>query len=216
MKIKEKIYVLIAEDNAVACKTIKQSLKEIGFEIAGVAVNGKEATDMAKSLCPDVILMDIEMPMLNGLDACREIQEKNPIPVVVLTSHEKGNFVEKANEVGVSAYLVKPPKAKEIERAIIIALGRHENLMECWRLNKELSKALEEIKTLRGIIPLCSCCKKIRDDKGYWQQVDQYITEHTEAVISHGMCLQCSDELYGGLEWYEKAKKEGEIRTFTS
>ena len=196
MKIKEKIYVLIAEDNAVVCKTIKQSLKEIGFEIAGVAVNGREATDMAESLCPDVILMDIEMPMLNGLDACREIQGKNPIPVVVLTSHEKENFVEKANEVGVSAYLVKPPKAKEIERAIIMALGRHVDLMECWRLNKELSKALEEIKTLRGILPLCSFCKKIRDDKGYWEQVDVYIHKYSDADISHSICPECVKKHY--------------------
>ena len=93
MKIKEKIHVLIAEDNEVVCRVIQQALKEIGFELAGIAVNGREAVDMAKSLRPDVILMDIEMPILNGLDACRDIQEKTPIPVVVLTSHEKADFV---------------------------------------------------------------------------------------------------------------------------
>jgi HAMP domain-containing protein len=73
-------------------------------------------------------------------------------------------------------------------------------------------RLLDEIKTLRGIIPICSKCYKIRDDEGYWQQVDQYITERTEAVFSHGMCKQCSDELYGGQDWYEKGKKTGEIK----
>ena len=70
---------------------------------------------------------------------------------------------------------------------------------------------ITEIKALRGILPICSKCHKIRDDEGYWQKVDHYITEHTEAVFSHGMCKQCSDELYGGQDWYEKAKKEGKI-----
>lgn len=79
------------------------------------------------------------------------------------------------------------------------------------KMIKELQVALDEVSTLRGIIPICSNCHKIRNDKGYWQQVDQYITEHSEAVFSHGMCKQCSDELYCGQEWYEKAKKAGKI-----
>ena len=79
-------------------------------------------------------------------------------------------------------------------------------------LIEKLKKSLSEIKTLQGIIPICSHCHKIRTDEGYWQRVDQYITEHTEAVFSHGMCMKCSDELYGGQKWYEKGKKTGEIK----
>ena len=67
---------------------------------------------------------------------------------------------------------------------------------------------ITEIKALRGIIPICAQCHKIRDDEGYWQQVDHYINEHTKAVLSHGMCKQCSDELYGGQDWYEDNKDE--------
>ena len=62
-----------------------------------------------------------------------------------------------------------------------------------------------------GIIPICSKCHKIRDDEGYWHQVESYITKHSDAVFSHGMCLQCADELYGGQGWYEDAKKAGKI-----
>jgi PAS domain-containing protein len=70
---------------------------------------------------------------------------------------------------------------------------------------------ITEIKALRGIIPICSKCHKIRDDEGYWQQVDQYLIVHSAAELSHGMCLECSDELYGGQNWYEEAKRNGEI-----
>ena len=104
--------------------------------------------------------------------------------------------------------------------------GQLEGIIECFQditdrknaeierdnLIEELKKALSEIKTLRGIIPICSKCHKIRNGEGYWQQVDQYITEHSEAVFSHGICLQCSNELYGGQDWYEKAKKDGKIK----
>lgn len=68
-----------------------------------------------------------------------------------------------------------------------------------------------EIQVLKGIIPICAKCKQIRDDDGYWHQVEHYISEHSEAKFSHGMCIQCSDELYGGQDWYEEAKKDGEI-----
>ena len=74
-----------------------------------------------------------------------------------------------------------------------------------------VAKDITEIKALRGIIPICAKCHKIRNDEGYWQRVEQYIAEHTEAVFSHGMCKPCSDELYGGQDWYENAKKTGEI-----
>jgi hypothetical protein len=72
----------------------------------------------------------------------------------------------------------------------------------------ELEKALSEIKTLRGIVPICSHCKKIRDDKGYWNQIEGYIQKHSEAEFSHGMCPECSDELYGKEDWYIEMKKE--------
>lgn len=71
-----------------------------------------------------------------------------------------------------------------------------ENHIELVIRNRELEKSLSEIKTLRGIIPICSSCKKIRNDKGYWENVDVYLRDHTEAEMSHGMCPDCMDKLY--------------------
>jgi len=68
--------------------------------------------------------------------------------------------------------------------------------------NKELSIKLDEIKQLQGILPICSSCKKIRDDKGYWNQIENYIQEHSDAIFSHGLYVECSDKLYGKEEWY--------------
>lgn len=72
----------------------------------------------------------------------------------------------------------------------------------------KLQSTLDEIKTLRGILPICASCKKIRDDKGYWNQIESYIKEHSDAEFTHGICPECSDKLYGEEDWYVKMKKE--------
>ena len=126
-------------------------------------------------------------------------------------AHESQGLVDQAGESGVAAYLVKPPKAAEIERAVTIAIARHKDLMELRRLNREiesknieLENALDEIKILRGILPICASCKKIRDDAGYWNQIEAYIEKYTEAQFSHGICEECAEKLYGNEEWFKK------------
>ena len=72
---------------------------------------------------------------------------------------------------------------------------------------KKLQETLSELKTLGGLLPICASCKKIRDDKGYWNQIDTYIQEHSDATFSHSICPECSDNLYGNQDWYIKMKK---------
>lgn len=212
------VTVLVAEDDFWVGKEIERILKSTLYDVVGRATTGAQAIEMVKSLRPDVVLMDIKMPGMDGLAATQHIQELCPTPVVILSAHETADLLEKASAAGAGAYLVKPPTADDITRGISIAMARHQDLMKLRELllevegkNLALKKALEEIKTLRGIIPICAQCKKIRDDDGYWQQVDKYITEHTEATFSHGMCQECADKLYGGEDWYEEGKKKGEF-----
>ncbi len=196
MKEQKSIRVLVAEDDFMVSKAITQILNDIGYEQIGLASNGKEAVEMTRSLQPDVVLMDIKMPKLDGLQAARQIQENSPTPIVILTAYDSRKLVKEASKSGAGAFLIKPPEAFEIEKAVTIAIARHNDLMELRDLNKDLKKALAEIKTLRGIIPICANCKKIRDDKGYWNQIERYIAEHSEAEFSHGICPDCKKELY--------------------
>ena len=78
------------------------------------------------------------------------------------------------------------------------------------RLEKDLIKAGKEIKTLSGLLPICSRCKKIRDDQGYWNTLESYLEKHSDASFSHGLCIECSDELYGNEDWYQDMKKKKE------
>jgi two-component system, response regulator PdtaR len=206
MSMNTPIRVVMAEDDSLVSAGIRRLLEAGGFDLIGEAANGEEAVAMVCDLRPDVVLMDIEMPRMNGLDATRLIQERSPTPVVVLTAHESKETVEAASEAGVAGYLMKPPSPNEIDRAITVAMARHGDLVELRALNEELErqrrdlkKALAEVKTLRGILPICSGCKKIRDDQGYWKQVDVYLTNHTEADFSHSVCPDCIRELYPDL-----------------
>ena len=207
---KKNISVLIAEDDFLVGKEITRALNQIGYDISGIAPNGEKAVTMNNDLNPDVILMDINMPKMDGLQASQKIQEVNPTPIVILTAHESQDFVEEASEAGVGAYLTKPPNASQIEKAITVAIARHNDLMKLKRLNaelekqkNELQKALDEIETLRGMVPICSKCKKIRDDEGFWQQVEVYFEKYSDVEFSHGVCPDCLRDLYGE-DMYQK------------
>ncbi len=196
--------VLIAEDQDSIREFLKKQLEKIGHTIVATATNGAEAVELASSRQPDVVLMDIEMPKMDGIEATRIIQEKTPLPVVLLTAHDEPDMVRRASQVGAGAYLLKPPSADEIERSMIIAVARFSDLMELRRLNAELKKALENEKILTGLLPICAHCKNIRNDKGYWEAVEGYITEHTEAHFSHSICPSCMVKLYPDIKLKKK------------
>jgi AmiR/NasT family two-component response regulator len=204
MKSRKGIRVLIVEDDYLVSETIRGMLEEEGYAVVGEAADGREAIAMAQAVHPDVVLMDLGMPDMDGIQAARYLQDHCPIPVVALTAYETPEMVERASAAGVGAYLVKPPGAREVGRAITVAMARFDDLMELRRLNAELQKALNEIKTLKGMIPICASCKKIRDDEGFWQDVAVYIQKHSEAEFTHGLCPDCAKKLYPA--FYEDKK----------
>lgn len=193
-----KVKVLVAEDDFFVRKEIKRALSHGNYQVLDEATDGKQAVELTCALRPDVVLMDIKMPVMNGIDATRIIQDKCPTPVVFLTAHESKDMVEQASAAGASAYMTKPPRRSEIDMAITVAMSRHNDVMKLQKLNTELElqkaeleKALDEIKTLQGILPICSYCKNIRDDEGSWERLEKYITERSDAKFSHGICPNC-------------------------
>jgi AmiR/NasT family two-component response regulator len=196
MNVQEDTRVLIVEDDSLVSKLIQGLLEKMWYVVVGRAVSGLQAIEMTQSTQPDVVLMDIELPDMDGIEATRHINESCPTPVVVLTAYDTPELVERASAAGVGAYLVKPPNADEIERAITIAMARFDDLMELRRLNAELQDTLAKIKTLSGLLPICYSCKKIRDDEGYWHRLEVYIRDHSKADFSHGLCPECAKKLY--------------------
>jgi AmiR/NasT family two-component response regulator len=192
------VRVLIVEDECLVGEMIRRLLESTGCTIAALATNGHDAVEMTQTIRPDVVLMDIGLPDMDGIEAARRIQERCPTPIVILSAYDTPALVEraKATEAGVGAYLIKPPNAREMERAITIARARFDDMLALRRLNAELQAALGQVKRLSGLLPICSSCKKIRDDQGYWTEVEIYILEHSEADFTHGLCPDCAKRLY--------------------
>jgi CheY-like chemotaxis protein len=200
----DSIRVLIADDSARMRRVLQRLLSLMGYIVVGAAENGREALEIVLSTKPDVVLTDIEMPDMDGIETASTIQEQCPTPVVVLSAHQHPGLVERASAAGVGAYLVKPPSQEELRRAITIAIARHHDLIELRRLNAALTQALENVRSLRGLLPICAACKRIRNDKGYWQQVEDYVREHSDADFTHGICPECAHKLYP--EYYQDAQ----------
>lgn len=150
------ISIVIAEDDYLVRDEIKRILCDSRYTVIGEASDGEEALKMILDLHPDVLLMDIKMPKMDGLEASRQIIEQYPLPIVILTAYEFSELIKKASEVGVGAFVGKPPQFIEIDRAITIARARHYDLMELRSMHRQLKKALNEIKILKGIRPICS------------------------------------------------------------
>jgi DNA-binding NarL/FixJ family response regulator len=206
MSRQKQVRVLIAEDDSLASAMIEGILENIGYTVAAKAKDAQETIQLTQSLRPDVVLMDIGLPDMDGIQATQVIHACCPTPVVVLTAHESPEWVEKASAAGVGAYLVKPPRPRDVEWAIIIATARSGDILELRRLNaqlqarnQELQEALVKVKALSGLLPICPSCKKIRDDAGYWNQVEIYVEEHSEAEFTHGLCPDCTMRLYPDL-----------------
>lgn len=210
MRLPENLRVLIADDDFMVRQMIRGRLEDLGHTVVGEAASGQQAVEMVQSLQPHAVLMDIDMPDMDGIEATRSIYESSPTPVVMLTAYDTPDLVGKAGEVGAGAYLVKLPTAREIQRAIIIAMARFDDMMELRHLNDELQTrnselhlrneqlqaALDKVNLLSGLLPICSHCKKVRDDEGYWQEVEVYVSHHSEADFSHGICPDCVQKFY--------------------
>ena len=157
----------------------------------------------------DLVLMDVLMPELDGVEACRQIKSRphlRDIPIIMVTAKSDLSNLQEAFAAGAIDFITKPLTSVELLARAASALALKKEMdcrktreRELLRSNDELQKALREVKVLRGLIPICASCKKIRNDGGFWQQLEEYIGEHSEAEFSHGICQPCVKKLYPGV-----------------
>jgi len=138
--------VLIAEDEALIRLDLAEMLREEGYEVVGEAGDGQEAVELAESLNPDLVIMDVKMPRRDGIDAAAEIAQKRIAPIVVLTAFSQRELVERARDAGAMAYLVKPFSITDLIPAIELAVSRFGELAALENEVATLSNRLETRK----------------------------------------------------------------------
>lgn len=157
----------------------------------------------------DLILLDVLMPDMDGVAACRHIKQSDrlkDIPIIMVTAKNDSAMLQEAFSAGAMDYIAKPVNGVELHARVASALTlkremdhRKAREADLRRSNDELQQALKEVKVLRGLIPICASCKKIRNDGGFWQQLEDYLSEHSGVEFSHGLCQPCIKKLYPGV-----------------
>lgn len=188
----EKPKILVVEDEAITAANLEMSLKDMGYEVAGVAYSGEEAVMKAEAHRPDLVLMDIMLSAeMNGIEAAEILRSRYDTPVIYVTAYGDDEIIERAKMTEPFGYIMKPVEDRELRIAIEMALYKHRMEIERQRLTRELQSALAQIKTLKGLMPICAWCKRIRNDRGYWDELEKYIEEHTDASFTHSICPDC-------------------------
>ena len=200
--------ILVVDDTKENLRILADALGEEGYKVRP-ALSGRMALEAARKELPDLILLDILMPGMDGYEVCETLkadQALKDIPVIFISAlNEVGDKMKGFSAGGVD-YISKPFQTEEVLARVKTHLTLRQLQKDVERkntrlreLNRDLQSALDEIKTLRGIIPICANCKKIRDDDDSWQRIEKYISAHSEAVFSHSICPDCAKKLYPDL-----------------
>jgi len=216
--------ILIIDDVSKNIQVLASILNSSEYAIS-FATNGTDALEMIQDEEYDLILLDIMMPGMTGYEVCQRIKqmdEKKNIPVIFLTAKTQQNDINRGFQVGAVDFISKPFNTLELKARVGTHLGlkkakdlvTEQNMLllekneELNKLNGELQETLERVKTLEGVIPICCICKNIRDDEGYWAQIERYISDHSLAQFSHSICPECAKKHYP--DYYKNRKKESE------
>jgi PleD family two-component response regulator len=181
--------IIIAEDDPVSLARVTALLLSLGHDPVSCE-NGREAWETFDKEPSRLIISDWMMPGMDGLELCKKVREREKTEytffILVTGEHTTDNDYDYAIRAGVDDFMLKP-----IDRGII------------WRrlrVAERILKYTTEIRQLKTLIPICMYCKKIRDDSDYWEQMENYIHEHTGSDFSHGICPECYDK-YMALEF---------------
>ncbi|MBN1982755.1 MAG: response regulator transcription factor [Chitinivibrionales bacterium] len=191
--------ILIAEDDILYNALLTRLLTHWQYPIE-LVTNGKEALAvLSQEKAPQLAILDWMMPEMDGLEVCRSVRQLSkdiPTYIILLTARIQRQDILAGFEAGVDDYITKPFDKDELrarikvgQRVIQLQTALHKQIID-------LKEAFTHIKTLQGILPVCASCHRIRNDQESWERIEKYITEHSDAQLSHTVCPECMRKLY--------------------
>jgi CheY-like chemotaxis protein len=186
--------VLVADDESLSRNVVAAMVRKGGYDVR-LASDGEQAwAALQQADAPLLAIVDWMMPGLDGVEICRrlrQVETATPTYVILLTSRDAAADIVEGLRAGADDYVTKPPHEDELLARISVGarvVSLQQTLADRVR---RLEDALANVKRLQGLLPMCSYCKRIRDDRNYWQQVESYISEHADVQFSHGYCPDC-------------------------
>ncbi len=205
--------ILIAEDDLTTRHHLETVLTKWGYEVVSCS-DGRQAWERLQDTCaPKLVVLDWKMPEMEGIEVChrlRELDTQNPAYVILLTSQNEKENIVRGLEAGADDYIIKPFEPGELRARIRVGFRVLQLQKKLANRIKDLQESLQHIKILQGILPICSYCKKIRDDQNYWEEVEEYVVKHSDADFTHSVCPECYEKhITPELEEFNKHKKTG-------
>jgi sigma-B regulation protein RsbU (phosphoserine phosphatase) len=185
---------LVADDDRVASEALARTLKRWNCEVTVVPDGARAWSELQAASGPMLAILDWMMPHVDGPEVCRRVRKDLPAAnmyLILLTSLESRRDIVAGLDAGADDYVIKPFDPEELRARVQVGiriLTLQEHLAE--RVT-DLQAALSNVKQLQGLLPICSYCKRIRGDDQYWQQVESYIADRSDAQFSHGICPEC-------------------------
>ncbi len=186
--------ILIADDDDIVRMTVEAGLRKRGFETMCVT-DGTEAWDVfQRDDAPQLAVLDWMMTAMDGVEVCRRVRQVPRLKstyLILLTSRESKPHVIEGLQAGANDYVTKPFDPEELHARVNVGVQMVQLQTELSQRVRELEEALARVNQLQGLLPICSYCKSIRDDQDYWHRVEAYISHHSQAQFSHGVCPDC-------------------------
>ena len=182
--------ILVVDDQEDNVRLLERILSGAGYSCVASTMDPREVAELHRKEHYDLILLDLQMPGMDGfqvMERLKEIEGDGYLPVLVITAQPSHKL--RALRAGARDFISKPIDLAEV-------MARVHNLLEVRLLHMDLRRALDEVTTLRGLIPICAWCKKVRDDRGYWQKLEEFLSQRTQATFTHGMCVECERNAY--------------------
>jgi sigma-B regulation protein RsbU (phosphoserine phosphatase) len=191
------VRILIAEDDPVTRRILESNLGRLGWDVI-IAADGSAAWHLLETRrgkdAPELVLLDWMMPGMDGIEICRKLRGTagfELIYVILLTSRSEKEDLAMGLMAGANDYITKPFDPAELEARVRVGQRMAKLQTSLATRIHELEEALNEVKRLQGLLPICSYCKKIRNEANYWEQVEAYLGSHSEVKLTHGVCPDC-------------------------
>jgi DNA-binding response OmpR family regulator len=188
------VNILLAEDDSLSRHLLRATLLRWSYQVEAVADSQAALEALQRADGPKLALLDWMMPGLDGPEICCRLRQgpsAETVYLILLTARGRPEDIVAGLSAGANDYITKPFDLDELRARLQVGVRMVELQQSLANRVRELSEALAQVKQLRGLLPICAYCKKIRDDHNYWQQVEAYFAVHTQTQFSHAICPDC-------------------------